>query len=111
MSGVRKGLTEVALTKRRTFVMWDQLITFAEDLLMAPWWLSVFVCSIGNIFIWLIIPGYLAINRLGDNTDGILTVGYAGALPVISDIYNIAMALFFIVSFSYNLMLKKRRSS
>ena len=91
--------------------MWNQVISFAEDLIMAPWWLNVFVCSIGNIFIWLIIPGYLAINWSGDITNGMLTSGYAVAQPVISMIFNIAMALFFVVSFSYNLMLKKRRSS
>jgi hypothetical protein len=76
---------------------------------MSPWWISIVVWAIGNVFIWLVIPGYLALNGSGGAADCLLTGGYAGVQPLISKMFNIGMALFFVISFSYNLMLKKRR--
>jgi hypothetical protein len=88
-----------------------KLLSFTEDLIMSPWWVSAVVGVIGNMFIWLVIPGYLAINRVGGISDGMLTSEYAGVQPLISMLFNFGLALFFAVSCSYNLMLRKRRGN
>lgn len=88
-----------------------KILSFTEDFITSPWWISAVVWAIGNMFIWLIIPGYLAINRLGGISDGMLTGEYAGVQPLFSRIFNFGLALFFVVSFSYNLMLRKRRGN
>jgi hypothetical protein len=83
--------------------------SLAEDLMLAPWWVSVVFCLIGNIVIWLIIPLYLEANRHGGVTGGMLPDGYAGAKPVISQFFNLAMIIVFAFSLLYNFVLKKRR--
>jgi hypothetical protein len=88
-----------------------KILSFTEDMIMSPWWVSAVVWVIGNMFIWLVIPGYLAINRRGGISDGMLTGEYAGVQPLISMLFNFGLALFFAVSFSYNLMLRKRRGN
>jgi hypothetical protein len=87
------------------------LLLFTEDLIMSPWWVSAVVWAIGNMFIWLVIPGYLAVNMRGGIPDGILTGEYAGVQPLISILFNLGVALFLVISCSYNLMLRKRRGN
>ena len=84
-------------------------LLFIEDLIMAPWWDSLIVLAIGNTFIWLIIPGYLALKGSGGGADGMLAGGYEALKPLFSRMFNIGMALFVAISFGYNLMLRKRR--
>ena len=87
-----------------------KLLSFTEELLTAPWWDSLIVWGIGNTFIWLIIPGYLAIKGSGGAADGMQMGGYEAAQPLISRMFNIGMTVFVAVSVGYNLMLRKRRS-
>lgn len=83
--------------------------SLAEDLMMAPWWVSVVLCIIGNIVIWFVIPGYLEANRPGGITANMLTGGYEGAKPIVSKFFNLAMALVFVFSLFNSYFVKKRR--
>jgi hypothetical protein len=83
--------------------------SLAEDLMMAPWWVSIVVCAIGNIVIWLIIPEYLEANRPGGVMDGMLVGGYAGAQLGLSKMFILAMAIVFVFSLVFNFVLKKRQ--
>ena len=72
--------------------------TLAEDLIMAPWWVSVVVCLVGNVVIWWIIPAYFEANRHGGVTGGLLPDGYAGAMPTIAKMFNLVMGI--VIAFS-----------
>lgn len=79
----------------------------AEDLMTAPWWVNVAVCAIGNVVIWLVVPGYFEARGPGDLPIAALTAGYAGAQSLLSKLFNLAMALIFTFSIFYNSVLKK----
>lgn len=83
--------------------------SLAEDLIMAPWWVSVVVCLIGNIVIWWILPAYLEVNRHGGVTGGMLPDGYAGAKLVLGKMFNLAMGIVIAFSLLFNFVLKRRR--
>lgn len=89
--------------------MRGQRTSMAEDLIMAPWWVTPIICLIGNIAIWYVIPSYLEANRAGGITGGMLTGGYAGAQPGLAKLFNLAMAIVFAFSLFYNFVLKRRR--
>ena len=81
--------------------------SLAEDLIMAPWWLSLVVCAIGNVIIWLAIPAYLEANNPTGVTSGMLTGGYAGAKLGLAKFFNLAMVIVFGFSLLYNFVLRK----
>lgn len=82
--------------------------TLAEDLIMAPWWVSLVVCFIGNLIIWFAIPAYLEANNPAGITSGMLTGGYVGAKPLLAKFFNLAMSIVFGFSLLYNFVLKRR---
>jgi hypothetical protein len=67
--------------------------SLAENLLMAPWWVSVVVCGIGNVIIWYTILAYLEANNPVGVASGMLTGGYAVAQPVLAKFFNLATAI------------------
>lgn len=84
--------------------------SLAEDLIMAPWWVSLIVFAIGNVIIWFVIPAYLEANNPAGVTSGMLTGGYAGAKPGLAKFFNLAMAIVFGFSLLYNFVLSNRRT-
>ena len=82
--------------------------SLAEDLIMAPWWVSLIVCAIGNTMIWVAIPYFLEANNTSGLASSMLTGGYAGAKPVLSLLFNLAMAIVFVFSLLYNFVFTKR---
>lgn len=77
---------------------------------MAPWWVSLVVCIIGNLIIWFAIPAYLEANNSIGITSGLLINGYSGAKPVLANFFNLAMAIVFGFSLLYNFVLSNRRT-
>lgn len=109
MATVALKIEPVAALLKRIGIMRYQRNSFAENLIMAPWWVSIVVCAIGNIVIWFVIPEYLEANKSGGITGGMLTGSYAGAQPFLAKMFNLAMAIVFAFSLFYNFLLKKRR--
>jgi hypothetical protein len=83
--------------------------TTMENLIMAPWWVSLVVCVIGNLIIWFAIPAYLEANNPAGITSGMLTNGYAGAKPVLVNFFNMVMAIVFGFSLLNNFVLREKR--
>jgi len=82
--------------------------SLAEDLIMAPWWLSLVLWVIGNLIILVAIPAYLEANNPNGVASGMLTGGYAGAKPILTKFFNLAMAIVVGFSLLYNFVLKRR---
>jgi hypothetical protein len=104
-------MTEVAVVNGEYYRMMNHIKSLAEDLILVPCWISCVVWVLGNLFIWLIIPVYLAVSRPGGFQDGMLASDYARVQPLISRIFNIGMAIYFAVTRGYSFTLKKRIGS
>ncbi len=87
-----------------------QTNSFADELITTPWWVIVAVCVIGNLLIWVVIPEYIEVSRLGGNIDGVLICRYSAAQTTVSKIFNLAMVVFFIFSRFNNLLLHKNEN-
>lgn len=83
--------------------------TFMDDLKMDSWWMSIVVCVIGNMLIWLVIPEYLDLKKPGGITNDTLISGYAAVQAVVAKIFNLVMALIFAWSLHYNFGPNKKR--
>jgi len=81
--------------------------SLAEDLIMAPWWVSLVLWVIGNLIILVAIPAYLEANMPAGVLGGMLTNGYAGAQPVLVKFFNLVMAIVFGFSLLNNFVLKR----
>jgi hypothetical protein len=82
--------------------------TLVEDVIMAPWWISLVLWVIGNLIILFAIPAYLEANISTGILGGMLTNGYAGAQPVLVKFFNLVMAIVFGFSLLNNFVFKRR---
>lgn len=82
--------------------------SLAEELIMAPWWVSVLICLIGNVIIWWLLPGYFEANRHGGVTGNLLPDGYAGAKSFLARIFNLVMGIVILFSLVFNFVIKGR---
>lgn len=82
-----------------------------EDVIMAPWWVSLVLWVIGNLIILFAIPAYLEANIPAGILGGMLTNGYSGAQPVLVKFFNLVMAIVFGFSLLNNFVLNRMRQS
>jgi hypothetical protein len=83
----------------------DDRASWAEGLILVPWWLSVLVCLLGNIVIWQLLPAYVATHRQG----WMQPDGYAGVKTILSNLFNMAMIITFVCSLLGNFASKRRK--
>lgn len=69
-----------------------------EDLIYAPWWISLIVLIGGNVFIRMIIPAWFS----GKNTPGqvgtILSGSVAQAMPAVATMFSLVVGFALILS-------------
>jgi len=64
-----------------------------EDLICAPWWVSLVVLIIGNIGLRLIIPAYFQASASSGPAGAALTKGIGGAMPTIANMFSLVVVI------------------
>ncbi|MDU0457645.1 MAG: hypothetical protein RW306_02835 [Geobacteraceae bacterium] len=85
-----------------------QSTSFTYELITTPWWVSAAICIIGNLLIWVVVPEFIEVGRLGGSIDGVMACRYAAAQSTISKIFNLAMVVFFIFTLFNNQLQHKK---
>jgi len=85
-----------------------QTTSFTYELITTPWWVSASICIIGNLLIWVVVPEFIEVGRLGGSIDSVMACRYVAVQSTISKIFNLAMVVFFIFTlFNHQLLHKK----
>ncbi|MCE1226246.1 MAG: restriction endonuclease [Geobacteraceae bacterium] len=70
-----------------------------ETLMMLPWWVSLVLMVIGNIFLRFMVPSFYASKvASGGQLAGAVSNGVSGAMPGVANIFTLVMAVTLCVS-------------